>query len=351
MGRNSSIELFRLVLMFMIIVHHSIVHGLGLRGDLLDNQISTHIGYVCNLENTEYLVSFLVNSFCICAVNCFVLISGYFSIRISSTKFFSLCATVLFYTLFFNSVDLFLKGEFVGGGKLLLFFSHPTYWFINCYIYLFILAPLLNMLFDTMNKSYQYLFILFLLFVSSYLGFIYGNSLNPTGYNLFQMITMYSIGRFIRNNHFRQAKSTSLMGYIILSLVIGLSAFFLWKMNLSRFAWHLSYYNNPLLIISSVCLFLFVRSFDFKNENINKYAGSALAIYMIQSSMMMSQAYYSFINSLHNYMGYAIYIVIFISAICIIIFSILVDRIIQKPVNHILTRIFQYVYDKALLTS
>ena len=30
--RNSNIELLRLILMFMIIIHHSIVHGLGFSG-------------------------------------------------------------------------------------------------------------------------------------------------------------------------------------------------------------------------------------------------------------------------------------------------------------------------------
>ena len=30
--RNSGFELLRLLLMFLIVIHHAIVHGLGLRG-------------------------------------------------------------------------------------------------------------------------------------------------------------------------------------------------------------------------------------------------------------------------------------------------------------------------------
>lgn len=78
--RDSSIELLRLFLMLMIIIHHSIVHGMGLRGLVLENALPMHF------TASEKPVATIINCFCICAVNCFVLISGYFSIKTTIKK-------------------------------------------------------------------------------------------------------------------------------------------------------------------------------------------------------------------------------------------------------------------------
>ncbi len=58
--------------MFLIVIHHAIVHGLGLRG--LASADATEVA----IRSGDMALFCLANGFCIVAVNAFVLISGYF---------------------------------------------------------------------------------------------------------------------------------------------------------------------------------------------------------------------------------------------------------------------------------
>lgn len=88
--RNSSFELLRLVLMTLIVVHHSIIHGLGFSG----------YGIVKPVILGSHLIPFalIIDCVCICAVNCFILISGYFSINLRLKKFLLLSVTLFVYS-------------------------------------------------------------------------------------------------------------------------------------------------------------------------------------------------------------------------------------------------------------
>ena len=67
--RQSNIESLRIVLMFFIVLHHFIVHAA--EPDLL---YSTTI-------DPSIAVGAILNGFLYMAVNCFILISGYFGIK------------------------------------------------------------------------------------------------------------------------------------------------------------------------------------------------------------------------------------------------------------------------------
>lgn len=185
--RNSNIELLRLILMFMIIIHHSIVHGLGFSG------LGSVEPMYKLLNNTELLITTIINCLCICAVNCFILISGYFGIRTNLRKFLTLTFTIIFYTLIFDSCFLMTEGKYRSALASLLIFSHSNYWFVKCYLYLMAFAPVLNMMFEKLSKQYIYFIITVMLFISCYLGFFWNNELNKTGYSFFQFI-MIPIG-------------------------------------------------------------------------------------------------------------------------------------------------------------
>lgn len=91
--RNSSIELLRIVLMLLIVVHHGIVHGLGLTA--LSPKFNSVLLF--NPENSPIIL--LVNALCIVGVNCFILISGYYGIRFSKKKLWYLISILLFYSI------------------------------------------------------------------------------------------------------------------------------------------------------------------------------------------------------------------------------------------------------------
>lgn len=251
----------------------------------------------------EKPVATIVNCLCICAVNCFVIISGYFSISVNKKKFVSLLLTVLIYTFFFSSVYNLSIGNIRGAISRMLIFSHHTYWFVNAYIYLIFFAPLINLMFDKMTKMYQMYFIGFLLFISCYLGFIWHNSLNPNGYNLIQFILMYSIGRFISYYPLKISMNKAFMIYFGSSVITGGLMFILWYTGHPGRSWQMTYYNNPLIVLAAIGLFIFFSKIHINSVTINKLASSAFAIYMVQSSLLCNVYYYRFINWLHITVG------------------------------------------------
>lgn len=288
-SRNSSFELLRLILMFMIIVHHSIVHGLGLinYGDANSNYY---------FYDTELPILCIINSFCICAVNCFVLISGYFSIKISAIKFFKLIFTLLFYTILLNSLPALISGNYKLAISSLLIMSHSPYWFVIDYIFLMAFAPLFNNLFKSTNRKYVIFLIFSMLIISCYFGFIWSHRANDDGYTLFQFFLMYCIGRYISINNISLRSSKAAFSYILLSLVIGILMCLLYLIGYSTYAWRLTWYNNPLLITSSICLFLLFKNINIHNRLINRLALSSFAIYLVQSSRFGEKIYYSFLQ-------------------------------------------------------
>lgn len=329
--RDSAIELLRLFLMFMIIIHHSIVHGMGLRGLVLDSALPMHF------STYEKPVATIVNCLCICAVNCFVLISGYFSIKTTLKKSFRFLGYVLFYTFFFNSLYYLLCGDVKHSVRCLFFLSHPSYWFVNSYLYLMIFTPVLNVAFDRVSKKHLNLFLSGLLLISCYLGFIWQNPLNPDGYNLFQLILMYCIGRYIYSNNISLSRIKSIAIYFSCSLMVGIAMYVLWKAGHNTLSWRMTYYNNPLIILASIGIFFFFKSFSFNSSFINKAASSAFAIYLIQSSESCEILYYKWINSYHYIIGGGIWPLIIISALVIIIASLLVDQIQKTVTNNIVS--------------
>ncbi len=295
--RRSSIELLRILLMFMIIIHHSIVHGLGLMGLGHDGTLPMYF------DDYEKPIATFVNCLCICAVNCFVLISGFFSIKTTIKKFISIVLTVLFYTFIGTSLIYLVQGNLRQAISSMMILSHQTYWFVNAYIYLMLFAPVLNSMFESFSKKYIQFIIIILIFISCYLGFIWNNPLNQDGYNLFQVIMMYCIGRYLAIYPFKISRIKSLIIYLSCSAFAGGLMYILWIRGFYTLSWHIVCYNNPLLILSAIGLFLFFNKINIHSNFVNVCAKSAFAIYLIQSSMICESLYYNYLNNLHPKVG------------------------------------------------
>mgnify|MGYP001093572454 CR=1 FL=1 len=60
LDRNNNIDLFKCILMAMIVAHHAIVHGLGMK-NIIDNSAKMEYSFLY----------FITNAFLVIAVNCF----------------------------------------------------------------------------------------------------------------------------------------------------------------------------------------------------------------------------------------------------------------------------------------
>ena len=178
MQRESNIELMRLVLMLFIVMHHGIVHGLGIDG-------LSAWGGDCLVNNIDMLFVSLINAGLIFAVNAFILISGYFSLSLKKDKVLKLVATVLLYTLLFVTVPCLIRFDYHQAVKSLFFLSHGPYWFILDYLFLMVLTPLINEGYSKLDKKKSYILIVLLLVVNCYFGFLWGDKVNNNNVNFY----------------------------------------------------------------------------------------------------------------------------------------------------------------------
>ena len=273
--RNSSIELYRILAAFAVLIVHFNGWFVGGLPEIFDfNNISLFRSCQVGIQAST----------CIC-VNMFILISGYFSIKLKVQSVMRLCLKLLCIFLPFYIVYAIILRSFSVTGLVYNFFvvSRAGY-FIQCYMMLMFLSPILNSFVEIYKKRIiAYCLILVLLefwfgcIMSITLGLEDNLNINR-GYSVVHFVAIYLIGRclFLYQDDLRTIKSYYwIIAYTGCTIVI--CAMYLLGV---RFAFD---YSNPVVIISSICSFLPFIYMDFYNNIINWVAGSALSIYIISS--------------------------------------------------------------------
>ncbi len=158
--RQANFELLRIVAMFMIISLHYLVKG----------GVATPFPFVVK-ENPAGVLAWLIEAFCIVAVNCYVLISGYFLVESAwkPGRAVSLVLQVLFYSLLIPAL-LLLAGvvsardldmyDWIGFGFP---FGTEHYWFATAYLVMYLFAPFLAAGIGKMKKRDMQILLAFLL--------------------------------------------------------------------------------------------------------------------------------------------------------------------------------------------
>lgn len=215
--RRSNIELLRIVLILFIVMHHFIVH-VAFRDLFYGDSVSSETNSAA-----------IVNGFLYSAVNCFVLISGYFGIKFKWRGLVNIYLILLFYGLIDLFASVLFNGEPLTASALkstLLCFSHSRYWFIQCYVALYMMTPLINRgLYQLAKREYVTILLLFSV-INLYLGYYWHNSIfNLTGFTTAQFVFLYIIGGYIRQfadeTSLKKSRWISLGVYVLCSLIWG----------------------------------------------------------------------------------------------------------------------------------
>ena len=156
--RSSNIELYRILVMLLIVAHHYVVNS-GLLDVMNHNILSA---------NTTFYSLF--GAWGKTGINCFVLITGYFmcTSNITLRKFLKLSLWVITYTIIFLSVFL-LCGYKPFGLFSMVYEAIPlkslTNGFTSCFILFYLCIPFLNILLKNITKSQHQWLIVLLLFI------------------------------------------------------------------------------------------------------------------------------------------------------------------------------------------
>jgi len=275
--RNSNIELLRIVCILFVLVHHILYHGVGI--------------YRGACESYPYLYSF-VNQLCYVAVDVFFLISGYFAIRTNWKKLlwlYLMCGIVGGLGYAFNCV---LTGHSVGKSILryvLFGFSNSRGWYADVYLYLFLLAPFINVALQSMSKRMHHYLLGTLTVMSVYLGWFWGMGINATGFCLMQAVLMYSIGYYLRNffDFSRVPRMAWGGAWLLASLCNVLLVWFI-QTKWSHVSWPsapvFDGYNCPLTIMGAIGLFGMFQGVKFQSKVVNVVAGCTFGVYLLHGN-------------------------------------------------------------------
>lgn len=259
-NRQSNFELLRILCMLGVLVGHVLLY---LYADQLHSMD-------WSLPNQMRMA--LMNA-CAVAVNCFVLISGYFTIQFSWKRVLRFCGICLCYA--------FLGWLCLGGDwKQVVFpISESGLWFPICYLGLMLVSPLLNAGLLALKEHELIRTVGLLLFVDIYLGYWHqSDCIGVDGYGLFHLVCIYCLGYLIaqRNLILPHAGGWFLVCVVLMTVLHAVKQ--VWLPIAVIYSLH---FNSPMLIIASVLLFLWAKGLSIQSRVVNWIASSVFAVYLV----------------------------------------------------------------------
>lgn len=311
MKRNSSIELFRILATILVLIVH--LNG-WMAGGLFDwNDHS-----IPNINKYGQIA--IISLSCVC-VNCFLIISGWFGIKLKFSTLYKIwCTLFSIYVPFYLAETLWHHHwSYLGILNSVIAFSRESY-FVQNYVMLLFIAPLINLFYFKYNKK-TLPYIIVLVCIEFLMEFFFQNEtlfINH-GYSLFHFVTMYMIGRVLslyKQNILCHSKWIWLSGYILCAMFV-----FIWAILDHGDRPYCFAYSNPIVILESLMLFFPFLYFKINSRMINKLAQSSFSVYIIQVTAPVGTILFSLCGYYVSTIPYLLYA--FLSILFSLIFYLL----------------------------
>lgn len=290
--RNSGIELLRiLATLFVVMLHYN------------DGRAFT---YVADGSVNQYLL-FFVESISICAVDLFVLVSGYF---LCSTQKRSVLKPMelLVQVVVFREAEYVIKaliGHSAISVKRMILLLIPNSYFVILYTVVYFVSPYLNTMMRNLTKKqwHQFVGILMLLFSvwptlvdlsEEVLGWEwFGLSTvaawgSQQGFNVVNFFLMYVLGGYLRYCGIpEKCNKMRVLFPAWVGTVLGIFAWVLATQNLTflelKSAW---VYHNPLVILSAVLLLAMFAKLEMSSKVINSLSTASFTCFILHTNII-----------------------------------------------------------------
>ena len=271
-NRNSSLELLRVFCMWGIIAMHTFGPWL----------------YSSSGINWQYGI--LINSIFNMGVTVFMLITGYFGLRLSIEKIIRLELLVVFYTLLTEILNYyFLDKSFSLNMILDILFpiSRGKYWYMSVYIVICLCSEALNLCEKELEKKRYSMLLIVLIFFYYIIPTITLSNKSFTydwGKGIVNMVIVYLIGRYIRSYldfYISPIKTFQWTLAIILLCCVGNHIITANSISVG-IALLLSRDNSVLILVSSILLFITFKNMCFYSALINYIASFVVDIYLVE---------------------------------------------------------------------
>ena len=280
--RSSNIELLRIVAMLFIMLLHLNRENLGFPTESIF------------VERPVYaLLWSWLRTINLTGVNVFILISGYFAIRPRVNSVLSLFFQGVFYSVGLYVVWVLMRKttfslEVLSMNLRLM----KAYWFFGGYVWLMLLAPVLNRFVESVTKKEFILFLLvFFLFVCGVEWGMRASDQLQWGYSVLSFVGMYFLGRYVRIYGGRWCKLApryDLLVFLGATLLSALIVFLCYGgighalVSGESLLIQVSAYTSPLCIVGALSLFLFFSKLKVGHIRwINWLAASSFSVYLL----------------------------------------------------------------------
>lgn len=272
--RNVGLDLLRILAMIMIVT----LHYLG-KGGLIQENNSTTINLV--------LIQFL-EALSLVAVNCYVLISGYFltESEFKIKKILNLWLEVIFYSVTIYIILIFsglIKFNIKDMFKAILPITTKQYWFVNVYFAMYIFSPYINKLIKNLSKEELKKLMIICIVLFSILSILPQKmTINEAGgTGIIWFITLYIIAAYIRLYWEKKINSKWLISTYLLMAVVIVVGYFIAKLVGNKIGnpnlliqfqgWSIDY-SNTINLIESVALFLLFLNLPIQSKFVKEFA-------------------------------------------------------------------------------
>ena len=282
--RDTNLELFRIIVMILIIAHHYVVNS-GLTA--VDGAM------YANPFSLRSIFLFVFGAWGKIGINCFVLITGYFMCksRITPKKFFKLLGEIMFYRIVINVIFWavgYSKFSINAFMKMFIPITNIKTGFSSAFLVFFLFIPFLNILLKGMTEKTHIRLLLLSLFLYVFLGTVPGFSVTMNYVSWF--IVLYFIAAYVRKYPKRIFFNIKLWGIVTsLSIMLCVASVVLCARYGYSIAGRKAFSfvtdsNTFLAVLTAFSAFMFFKNVKMKNSVIiNTIAASSYGVLLIHA--------------------------------------------------------------------
>lgn len=329
MERKSNYEAYRIICIMLIVIMHTFGTGVG--------KLNTLLGIFINVIGNI-------------GVTGFILLSGYFGIKLNIKKLVKLDIMMIVWSLI-SELSLMLNPtlNYEPGLKDLLSCVLPVsshrYWFLSAYFCLCILSPFINEYLEKIDKKrFQRLIMaagaLFLV-LPTLVGF---DQTGDGGKGVVNMLLAYIIGRYIGIYHKEEKMQVSklvmkLAGVVAVNFALNAAVYVLTGSTANYYARD----NSVFTMVQAILLLLIVMQWNIRSKFINMAAVNIVAVYVLEDAIktVINAVIPNILMVYREDMMY-ILVVVVVSVVTFVVGSLLEavrKGIFDKMENHIIDKI------------
>lgn len=277
------IDLLRIFLMVLIVTGHLFTHT-GIRENV-------------SAYSLKWLFTWGCQSLSVCAVDCFILITGYFSSIDSKLRIKRI--VVLWCRVFFYSITIYLillltgciKFSMIGILHAILPILSEQYWFFTSYVLLLFLIPFINVMLSNLSDfllRYLSILILVVFYCLPIFSIFFVQFDSTKGFGIIGFVTLYILGYSMRKLCVDLSRAKLLLMLLLNSLIVLSSKLILTyiveRLDLNTGSGLFYHYNSIFQLLNAAILLLLFKSIKCSEKThrfLTFVSSSVFGVYLI----------------------------------------------------------------------